>query len=304
MQPIGEDSAPREAGTVPVRVQVIDLEPRLVDIVVPTYLKAEDLTQRIARDVGLGGWWEDGVRRVFHLRARGRVMRPDERLQDVGVVPYELLHLLPEPRPGSPVQERPSGVPSDVSPAVARSSRIFRWVMAVSWAMLWAVGASVQPSVLMAWFPAFGLSFCVSYALRQHGEPVWTLRGLGPSFVVTALLTVPALWLGASSAASFMAGSRFVVVSVLGAASGVLTSALAWMGPLEIVRGRADVVTMVTDAITAMTCGICATPSEVEVSEVCPYGCGRVFHRGCLRARQSVAKGAGCEVCGADVGRG
>jgi hypothetical protein len=300
----GEVAAPKEAGTVPVRVQVIDLEPRLVDIVVPTYLKSEDLTQRIARDVGLGGWWEDGTRRVFHLRARGRVMRPDERLEDVGVVSYELLHLLPEPRPGSPVQERPSGVPTEVSPPVSRSSRIFRWFMAISWAMLWAVAADGSPTGTTAWWPSFGLAFCASYALRRHGTPVWTVRSLLPVFLTATALGVPAVVLGTAAAPGLMASSRFAVLAILGGGAGVLMSALAWMGPLEVVRGRVEAAATVVDEVVAMACGICAQPAGAEVSEACPYGCGRVFHRGCLRARQSVAQGPGCEVCGADVGRG
>ena len=56
---------PRDAGTVPVRVQVIDLETNALDMVVPTYLPASDLTQRVARDAGLGAYWEDGTRRHF-----------------------------------------------------------------------------------------------------------------------------------------------------------------------------------------------------------------------------------------------
>src|SRR5689334_10487542 len=89
--------APQDAGTVPVRVQVIDLEPFALDMVVPTYLPAKDLTQRVARDAGLGAYWPDGTRRLFYLRARGRLLGEEEKLQDLGVIPYELLHLLPEP---------------------------------------------------------------------------------------------------------------------------------------------------------------------------------------------------------------
>src|SRR5688572_11896464 len=102
---------PQDAQSVPVRVQVIDLEPFALDMVVPTYLPARDLTQRVARDAGLGAYWPDGTRRMFYLRARGRLLAEDERLQDLGVVAYELLHLLPQPPEGSGLEERPPEYP-------------------------------------------------------------------------------------------------------------------------------------------------------------------------------------------------
>ena len=57
--------APQDAQTVPVHVQVIDLDPFALDMVVPTYLPASDLTQRVARDAGLGAYWPDGSSDFF-----------------------------------------------------------------------------------------------------------------------------------------------------------------------------------------------------------------------------------------------
>ena len=73
---------PRDAGTVPVHVQVIDLEPFALDMVVPTFIPVSDLTQRVARDAGLGAFWEDGTRRHFYLRARGRLLQDHEKLEE------------------------------------------------------------------------------------------------------------------------------------------------------------------------------------------------------------------------------
>ncbi len=297
--------APREAGTVPIRVQVIDLEPRLVDIVVPTYLKCEDLTQRIARDVGLGGWWDDGTRRTFHLRARGRVLRGEEKLEDVGVVPYELLHLLPLPREGEPIRERASGVPAELSRPVGRMARILRWTAMLGWSVAWAVAVSGSQDRGVAWWPAFGQAWLVAYALRQHGTPVWAARTLVPVASLSVILWIPALFTAVVSAPTLWVSTRFVAASALGLAVGNLVAALAWMGPLEAVVGRdAEVADADQAQAAVVACGICALSVEVAVSEPCRYNCGRTFHRGCLRARQSVATGAGCEVCGADVGHG
>ncbi|MDI6772700.1 MAG: hypothetical protein QME77_08970, partial [bacterium] len=53
--------------TVTVRVQVIDMNSFTLDLQVPTYLPARDLTQRIARDAGLDAYWDDGRRRLYWL---------------------------------------------------------------------------------------------------------------------------------------------------------------------------------------------------------------------------------------------
>ena len=39
---------PKDAQTIPVHVQVVDLEPMTLDVIPPDYLPAADLTQRVA----------------------------------------------------------------------------------------------------------------------------------------------------------------------------------------------------------------------------------------------------------------
>ncbi len=42
-----------ESNTVQLKVQVIDMNPQTLDLQLPLYLRASDLSQRIARDAGL-----------------------------------------------------------------------------------------------------------------------------------------------------------------------------------------------------------------------------------------------------------
>ena len=79
-------AGPADAGTVQIRVQVVDVDPAALDMIVPTYIAAKDLSQRIARDANLGAYWPDGSRRDFWIRARGRILNSEEKLDELGVV--------------------------------------------------------------------------------------------------------------------------------------------------------------------------------------------------------------------------
>ena len=103
----------QDAQTVTLRVQVVDLQPFTLDLQVPNYLPARDLTQRIARDAGLKAYWQDGRRRLYWLRARGRLVQDHEVLSDLSVVNGELVYLLPEPPADSGVAERPPAYPTN-----------------------------------------------------------------------------------------------------------------------------------------------------------------------------------------------
>lgn len=221
--------APRDAGTVPVRVQVIDPQPRVVDLVVPTYLKADDLTQRIARDAGLGAWWDDGTRRRFWLRARGRVLLGEERLADVGVVPYELLHLLPEPPPGAPVVERPLGA---AMPPQGRT--VGAWLLTgtvvLGFAAMWAVGLGATPGPHVAFWPAVALAWWTGRALpdvpvQPLGAYLWRW---GLAWVA---VSCPA-WVAGAWAAGAEAPA-VVALALLGGLVGGLLGYLARLGPVQ-----------------------------------------------------------------------
>lgn len=287
---------PEEAQTVPLRVQVIDLEPRVVDLVVPTYLAAEDLTQRMARDLGLGAWWEDGTRRTFWLRARGRLLLGHERLADLGVVAYELVHLLPQPRPGSPVRERPVGEVAEPMPT-HWTSRVGRGAVALLVSGLWLAAVQVGLDVHVMLWPAFTLAWWSSATVHVDREAARSVRFALRGGALTALLSLPAM----VAAWSVAPGFGLHLVALGGMALGVGVAHLAWIGPTEPAP-RPDASERDLEPVaTVGTCSLCATPVATDVVAACPYGCPRVFHDGCLRARQAVATGSGCEVCGARV---
>ena len=140
-----------EETTVQLRVQVIDLGARVLDLQVPTYLPARDLTVRLARDAGLEAWWPGNRRRRFWLRARGRLVQEDERLADLGVVNGELIYLLPEPPDGT-VAEQPPELPVTRGYAGAGVPVLIGSVLAtLAWAGAWgmALTAARGPVVVV-----------------------------------------------------------------------------------------------------------------------------------------------------------
>ncbi len=294
---------PKDAGTVPVHVQVIDLEPFSLDMTVPTYIPASDLTQRVARDAGLGAYWEDGTRRNFYLRARGRLLADHEKLEDLGVVPYELLHLLPEPPAGSGLQERAPEYPPNQGYAAAGNLAAAAGLGTVlAWSGLWAVALSYDPTWYVGLFPGLGLSLlCTSFA--RH---LWGGLGSAVQIPVTGLLVFVPLLVLSSLPAALLGGVAFVDLMIavgpafIAGVLGVMLGWLAWYGAVEPLPEAAVQAREVQQAAAEVTwpCGICGQAVTPEVKADCVFGCGRVFHAGCYKARQSVAAGGGCAVCG------
>jgi len=296
---------PRDAGTVPVRVQVIDLETNALDMVVPTYLPASDLTQRVARDAGLGAYWEDGTRRHFYLRARGRLMEQHEKLEDLGVVPYELLHLLPEPPADSGLQERPPEFPVNRGYAAAGNvAAAIGLVVVLGWTLAWAIGLTVDVRWQMGLFPGLGLSLlCTSFARHLWG-------GLGSSVQIplTGLLVyLPLMLLAALPALLFETATFTELLLALGPAFiggtfGVMLGWLAWYGAVEPLPNFNVKEAVEAAAAVTWPCGICAAAVTQDVKADCVHGCGRVFHEGCYRARQALTDAGACAVCGYQPG--
>ncbi len=297
---VGAYQVPQDAGTVPVHVQVIDLEPFSLDMVVPTYLPARDLTQRVARDAGLGAYWEDGTRRHFYLRARGRLLDPEEKLQDLGVVPHELLHLLPEPPKGSGLEERPPEYPANKGYAAAGNVAVLNSLVVVGlWTCAWAAALTVDTRVHVGLLPGIGLSL-LSTSLSRH---LWGGEGTLVRVPITGFLIftplnvlagVPALLGGAAIAPLGLAlGSAFV-----GGAFGVLLGWLAWYGAVEPLPELRLKEVKEGEAAVTWPCGICGGPVTPEVKAECGFGCGRVFHQGCYSAKGALSKGSSCAVCG------
>jgi uncharacterized ubiquitin-like protein YukD len=182
-----------QAESIPLRVQVIDMQSVTLDIVVPTYLPARDLTQRVARDAGLNAFWPDGRRRRYWIRARGRVVGDDERLADVGVIAGELVHLLPEPA-GPEVVEQPPAYPETRDyPAGGNLALIGSVTSVLAWSVGWGVALSASDNLAVLLLPGVGLGL-LACSLARHifaGSGVrWTIAAVG--VVVTLILLAPA----------------------------------------------------------------------------------------------------------------
>lgn len=297
---------PKEAGTVPVRVQVIDVEAMALDLVVPSYLPARDLTQRIARDARLGAYWEDGSRRLFWLRARGRLLGDDERLQDLGVVAGELLHLLPQPPSGVGVIERRPEYPDNLGYSGSGWWMVLgSIVVLVAWVLAWGVAMSVNQSVLVNMPSAVGLALLstafVRHLLGGDGKN-WQIPVL--SFVVFAPLVLMSGFIAIGFVGAEDGGLGRVAIAlgpaIMFGMFGVVLGWLAWYGavePLPQIKAEQE-ATDAAQAAPTVPCGICGGGVNVEVLADCKYRCGRQFHVGCYKAREAVAVGGACSVCG------
>jgi hypothetical protein len=294
--------APQDAGTVQVRVQVIDLEPFALDLVVPTYLPARDLTQRVARDAGLGAYWEDGTRRLFWLRARGRLMQDDERLQDLGVVAHELLHLLPQPPDGAGVMERAPEYPPNKGYAGAGWLNVMgALLMLLVWTAGWSLALTVSQSLLTGLLPALGLALLAT-SFSRH---LWGGQGSAIRIPVTALLVYSSLLVLAVvpvaifAEASPLSLALAIAPAIIGGLFGVMLGWLAWYGAVEPLPKPTPAAQRLQDAAhAAVPCGICGGPVTPDVKTECVFACGRSFHSGCYKARQSLSRADGCAVCG------
>jgi uncharacterized ubiquitin-like protein YukD len=301
-------SADHGQKTVTVRVQVVDIKSFTLDLQVPNYLPARDLTQRIARDAGLEAHWSDGRRRLYWLRARGRLVGEDETLGALGVIDGELVYLLPEPPAGSGVVEQ---VPDHPENRGYPAQGTVQLVLSMSLLLLWSLGwGAALASMRNGWtvlVPGMALGLmCTSFA--RHA---WGGRGNAPRVVLTAAaVLVPMLLLAVSVAVGLGGGTLGLVFKettpglIMGLV-GVMCGWLAWWGAVEPLAQRATQEGDGTEGQgqAVVPCGICGQSVKPEVRAECAYRCGRYFHTGCLRARQSVYTGdpSQCAVCTARI---
>jgi uncharacterized ubiquitin-like protein YukD len=303
----------QEAGTVIVRVQVVDVESAALDLMVPTYLPTKDVTQRIARDANLGAYWPDGTRRRFWIRARGRLLGEDEKLSDVGVVDGELIHILPQPPEGSGVIERPPEYPKTTgyrggNIVVMIGSALTVLAFAALWAVSLTVDLGIGPALVLGAIPALAIALLsVSTARHLFGPPGSSIRiplvGLVLFVPVFALAFIPGFVVGADvTGLGIAAGVGFVI-----GIAGIIMGWLAWFGavePLPEVNRAEETLEAVQQASVAQ-CAICGGDvdlNDMEIRQDCGYGCGRVFHQGCYRARAAIAREGQCAVCGYQPG--
>ena len=300
-------AGPQEAQTVAVHVQVIDLEPLSLDMTVPMYLPARDLTQRLARDAGLGAFWPDGTRRRFYLRARGRLMQDEDKLSDFGVVNGELLHLLPEPPPGSGVQERVSRRLEEVGGQRTTSLKVWSVLFLSAWAVLWGIALSTEPGSAAAFVFGFGAAFVSVRASRLLLGGVagrWLIPGV--AFVLLTVITIAAGAVGmlipaiAEDVAATASLDVWIAAGqgLLAGVPGVMVAWAAWYGAAEPLPAISEAEDKEAESRVTYPCAICAQPVKMEAGLATSLPCGHTFHAGCLQAKQAVYQGDGCPVCG------
>jgi len=306
------DTEPRQ--TVQVRVQVVDLRSFTLDLVVPTYLPARDLTHRIARDAGLESHWADGRRRLYWLRARGRLLGDDEKLGDLGIVNGELVYLLPEPPLGSGVEEQTPDYPQTHGYAGRGIWALVASIaVAGAWGLGWGLALSVDRSLPVVTLPGLGLGFLAT-SLARHA---WGGQGARVRVVATGFALFVALAGLALAAPVYLEGEAIGAVltqaipGFIAGIVGVLLGWLAWWGAVEPLPATATgatgaaaaAATGQAQAVATVPCAICGMPVAPEVRQECPHRCGRYFHTGCWQARTSVYRGDPriCAICGQQV---
>jgi len=306
--------------TVQLQIQVIDLEPQSLLLEVPTYLPAHDLTQRIVRDGGLLAHWDNGQRRLYWLRARGRLLRDKETLGDLGVVPGELVYLLPEPPHGSGVVEQSPEYPENHPYAGSGFVTLLGTLALITaWAVGWGVMLSVDSSIWGIVFPGLGLGLlCCSFARHAWGgagdQPQVALTGLVMLWMMTALTLVVGWGLDLmglfpvpleAKQGPFLGLIARTFPGIVTGMLGVFIGWLAWWGAVEpLPETRVVAAEDAPKAVVTVPCGICGGDVTADVRQDCLHGCGQHFHVGCYRARVSVHRGDNrtCAVCNRAVG--
>lgn len=307
--------------TVTLRVQVVDMQSFTLDLQVPTYLPAQDLTQRIARDAGLDSHWENGQRRLYWLRARGRLLGDKETLSQLGVIDGELVYLLPEPPPGSGVLEQPPDYPENFGYAGSGIPALLGTVgLVMAWSVGWGAALTVSRHLGVVFLPGIGLGLlCCNFARHAWGGQAYRIRVALTALVLfimmmilTLVVTVGADMLtpsmltalpGRAVSPTFEEIVQDTAPGALAGFLGVFIGWLAWWGAVEPLPKQAPVVEAVQEAVAVVSCGICSGSVTAEVRMDCPYNCGQHFHSGCYQARVAVYRGDQryCAVCNTQV---
>lgn len=273
---------------VRVRVQVIDAQPSILSTTVATYLPMDQLTQLIARESGLQAFWPNGVRRLYWLRARGRLLKPNETLAEVGVVGDELVYLLPQPPPDMAAYEQSPDYPEWHPYLGQRYPVLFLGLFGVVfWGLGWALLMQYDPSWWMLFLPGFGFGVLNVHFARH----IWGGRASHVRILITAsvfmfivvlmsmsfVLILPFEW-GDTSGLDFF---KKMLPGLISALIAVMVTYLAWWGPVEplTIGPKAAEEERKEDALPI--CGICGTGVEADVQTRCQYSCARIFHTGC-----------------------
>lgn len=296
--------APQDAQTVQVRIQIVDVKPFALDMVIPVFITARDLTARIARDAGLPAFWEDNSRRLYWLRARGRVVQDNEKLSDFGLVPGELLHMLPQPPANSGILEQPIDLPDNYGYRGGSLAGIaWNGLGALALTVVFGAAFTGSQSPLLGMFAPFAIGAATS-SLARHvlkgdaTKPLIPAMGVALAFVFTILALVPAFVLGVAPAD----GAWVAVPALLFAPTGAIFGWLAWwggaIGPLVKSEFALAAAVEASGVAAIQTCASCGGQVDPSVLATCP-SCSSPFHAGCFKSR--VALTGACPACNAKV---
>lgn len=304
-----------EQNVVQLRVQVIDVQSFTLDLQVPTYLPGRDVTQRIARDAGLDAYWADKHRRLYWLRARGRLVGDDEKLSDMGVIDGELVYLLPQPPPNSGVIERPPEYPETHPYSGAGYLVLISSMVGVLlWALGWGMAVSYDRSLSTVLFPGFALGMlCTTLARHTWGGRGNQARIPATALLIELMLSIVVLvtpvafqvYTGELKEIDYTALALGSIPGVIAGMLGVMIAWLSWWGAVEpLPPVQIQALSAAQAAPVVVNCGICARSVDMNVQSVCVHGCGQVFHTGCLKAKQALYRGdfKRCAVCDRMVG--
>ena len=290
---------------VRLRIQVIDIEPRQLDVTVPKYIPVSDLSQRVVRDAGMMSHWPNRFRRHYYIHARGRMLDHSETLESVGLVDGEVVYLLPQPDSQLGVLEQNPEYP-EVNPYLGQG--MVQLMLALSsvlvFSFLWGMALSVEQSPWTAILPSLGLSsLCVAVARHAWGGWAFNIRIGGTALLLYVIALMPPLF--APTMLSGVELSTFIRTFLPGAVlglTGLIMSWIAWWGPVEpLNRTSVKEQRAFEDPAALPLCGICNREVSANVQSFCSYSteCGRIFHQGCLTAKQSSFQGDSrlCPVC-------
>ena len=143
------------------------MKPQVLDLRVPVYLKASDLSQRIIRDAGLEPFWPNRKRKLYWMRARGRLLHDHETLQELGVIDNELIYILPQPLPEMGVMEQSPDYPK-VNDYLGQGLPllIFMLFAIISWSFCWGIAINASRHLFVSILPSMGVSvLCISFSL-------------------------------------------------------------------------------------------------------------------------------------------
>ena len=170
---------------------------------------------------------------------------------------------------------------------------------------LWGMALSVEQSVWTAVLPSLGLaSLCVAVARHAWGGWAFNMRvGATGGLVLYLIALLPPLF--APTVLSGIELSEFVRTLAPGIALGLagliffLDGVVGTCEPLN--RKSVEIQRDSEQPSPLPLCGICQREVEPDVQTSCTYrvGCEKIFHTGCLVAKQSSYQGDPrlCPVC-------